>query len=281
MQKIDSHQHFWHYRPETHGWITDQMGVLKQDFLPSDLASRLTANNVIGSVAVQASQTLEETEWLLSLADHHSSILGVVGWADLKSADLPVTLEQLSRNSTLKGIRHIIQDEPDERFMLNPDFIRGVNQLPRYNLTYDLLIFERHLPVALKFIDLLKDVKVVIDHIAKPNIAQGEHQPWKKNMQTLAQRSSAYCKISGIVTEANWTQWQYNNLVPYLDTVVESFGPARLMIGSDWPVCLLAAKYEGVMEIVERYFEGFSEDEREQIFFKNAREFYQLSVPSE
>ncbi|MGD1889318.1 MAG: amidohydrolase family protein [Cyclobacteriaceae bacterium] len=280
MQKIDSHQHFWHYHPSTHGWINDQMSVLKQDFLPPDLATELKANNVLGCVAVQASQTLQETEWLLSLADQHSFILGIVGWVNLKSADLPNSLERLAQNPNLKGIRHVIQDEPDDDFMLDPDFIRGVNQLPKHGLTYDLLIFEHHLPVALNFLNQLHDVKVVVDHIAKPKIAQAELQPWQKNIAALARKSSSYCKISGMVTEADWQHWRYDNLVPYLDTIVEAFGPDRLMIGSDWPVCLLAAKYERIMEIVNRYFEEFSENEREQIFFKNAREFYQLSLPS-
>jgi L-fuconolactonase len=281
MRKIDSHQHFWHYRPETHGWINQEMGVLKRDFLPSDLAPELAANGVSGCVAVQASQTLRETEWLLSLADQHPFILGVVGWAELKNPDLPHTLEHLSQNPKLKGIRHIIQDEPDDCFMLDPAFIRGVNQLPQFKLTYDLLIYEHHLPVALEFIDKLTEVAVVVDHIAKPKIAKAKYQPWKKNIKALAHQSAAYCKISGMVTEADWSHWQYDNLVPYLDAVVEAFGPARLMIGSDWPVCLLAAQYEGVMKIVDRYFENFSMSEREQIFFQNAREFYQLSVPSE
>ncbi|MEM9673392.1 MAG: amidohydrolase family protein [Bacteroidota bacterium] len=280
MQKIDSHQHFWHYHPSTHGWINDQMSELKQDFLPPDLATELKANNVLGCVAVQASQTLQETEWLLSLADQHSFILGIVGWVNLKSADLPNSLERLAQNPNLKGIRHVIQDEPDDDFMLDPDFIRGVNQLPKHGLTYDLLIFERHLPVALDFLNQLHDVKVVVDHIAKPKIAQAELQPWQKNIAALARKSSSYCKISGMVTEADWQHWRYDNLVPYLDTIVEAFGPDRLMIGSDWPVCLLAAKYERIMEIVDRYFEEFSENEREQIFFKNAREFYRLSLPS-
>jgi len=281
MQKIDSHQHFWHYRPETHGWINQEMSVLKRDFLPPDLGPELANNDGIGCVAVQASQTLDETEWLLSLADQHPFILGVVGWADLKSPDLSNTLERLAQHPKLKGIRHVIQDEPDDYFMLDPDFIRGVNQLPQHHLTYDLLIFERHLPIALDFLDKLKEVAVVVDHIAKPKIAQAEYQPWRKNMQALAQQSAAYCKISGMVTEADWEDWRYDNLVPYLDTVVEAFGSDRLMIGSDWPVCLLAAGYQQVMEIIERYFEHFSADEREQIFFKNAEEFYQLSVPSE
>lgn len=280
MQKIDAHQHFWYYRPETHGWINDKMSVLKRDFLPLNLAPELAANDVLGCVAVQASQTLQETEWLLSLADQHPFILGVVGWAELKSPDLPTTLERLAHHPKLKGIRHIIQDEPDDLFMLNPDFIRGVNQLPHYNLTYDLLIFERHLPVALEFLDKLEEVAIVIDHIAKPKISQAEYQPWKKNIQALAQQNATYCKISGLVTEADWNHWQYDSLVPYLDTAVEAFGSSRLMIGSDWPVCLLAAKYQQVMEIVERYFENFSVNEREQIFFKNAQKFYQLSVPS-
>ncbi len=276
MQKIDSHQHFWQYSPETHGWISDEMAVLKQDFLPNNLAPLLKANNCTGCVAVQASQTLAETDWLLSLAAQNDFILGVVGWVDLRDPQLANTLHRLSKNPKLKGVRHVIQDEPDDEFMLQANFIRGVNLLAEYDLTYDLLIFEKHLPSALSFVEQVSGVPIVVDHIAKPNISERELQPWKKNITALAQNSSAYCKISGIVTEANWQSWKYDDLLPYLDTVVEAFGTDRLMIGSDWPVCLLAAEYEGVMEIVNQYFAPFSEQERQHVFYQNAADFYRL-----
>lgn len=280
MQKIDAHQHFWHYRPNIHGWINDHMAVLKQDFLPTNLAPLLQAHECVGCVAVQASQTLAETDWLLSLAEKNDFILGVVGWVDLQDVQLTDTLKNLVSNPKLKGVRHIIQDEPDDAFMLRPHFVRGVNQLAAHQLTYDLLIYERHLPTALSFIDQVPDVPIVVDHIAKPKISKHELQPWKKNITSLARNSAAYCKISGMVTEANWQNWKYENLLPYLDTVVEAFGTSRLMIGSDWPVCLLAAEYAEVIEIVKHYFSRFSADEKQRIFYQNAVDFYQLSVPS-
>ncbi|MGB3587479.1 MAG: amidohydrolase family protein [Tunicatimonas sp.] len=277
MRKIDAHQHFWQYSPRTHGWISDDMAVLKRDFLPDDLTPFLEANNCVGCVAVQASQTLAETNWLLSLAAQNDFILGVVGWVDLQDSQLIDTLENLTNYRKLKGVRHLIQDEPDDRFMLQTEFIRGVNHLAKYELTYDLLVFDKHLPVALSFIEQISEVPIVIDHIAKPKIGKKELQPWKQNITELAQNSSAYCKVSGMVTEANWHNWKYDNLLPYLDTVVEAFGTSRLMIGSDWPVCLLSSEYAGVIEIVERYFSSFSEEEQRQIFFQNAVDFYRLS----
>ncbi len=276
MKKIDAHQHFWQYNPETHGWISDEMAVLKRDFLPDDLIPLLEAKDCAGCVAVQASQTLAETHFLLSLAAQNEFILGVVGWVDLQDPQLTDTLEYLFTNPKLKGVRHVIQDEPEDNFMLQPDFIRGVNQLAKYNLTYDLLIFEKHLPIALSFIDQISEVPIVVDHVAKPKIGKKELQPWKHNITALANNTSVYCKVSGMVTEANWLNWKYDSLLPYLDAVVEAFGTSRLMIGSDWPVCLLSSEYAGVIDIVERYFSSFTEEEQRQIFYQNAVDFYQL-----
>lgn len=280
MKKIDAHQHFWHYRPDTHGWITDEMAVLKRDFLPEDLAPILQQHDCLGSVAVQASQTVQETEWLLQLADENPFILGVVGWVDLRDFQVSRTLQQLSRHPKLKGIRHVIQDEPDEQFMLDPAFLRGVKMLPQFGLTYDLLIYERHLPTALQFVSYLGDVPIVVDHIAKPDIAKQELEPWRENILSLAQNPQVYCKLSGMVTEADWRHWDYDHLAPYLDTVLNAFGTDRLMIGSDWPVCRLAARYDQVLDIVERCLSGLSGAEREQVYYKNALNFYQLSLPS-
>nr|WKN37019.1 amidohydrolase family protein [Tunicatimonas sp. TK19036] len=281
MKKIDAHQHFWRYHPDTHAWITDEMSVLRQDYLPADLASHLEKNECLGSVAVQATQTVEETEWLLKLADQHKFILGVVGWVDLRDFQVKHYLQKLSQHPKLKGIRHVIQDEPDDQFMLDPAFLRGVKMLPQFNLTYDLLIYERHLPVALPFVSYLPDVSIVVDHIAKPKISQQEISPWRENIQSLAQNKNVCCKLSGMVTEADWHHWTYDHLTPYLDIVIEAFGADRLMIGSDWPVCRLAAEYEEVMEIIERYFSSFSEEEKAAIFYRNAARFYQIDVGTE
>ncbi|MEQ9443556.1 MAG: amidohydrolase family protein [Cyclobacteriaceae bacterium] len=280
MKKIDAHQHFWQYRPHTHSWISEEMAVLRQDYLPADLAPLLEKSDCRGCVAVQASQTAEETEWLLSLADQHAFILGVVGWTDLRDFQVKHALQKLAQHPKLKGIRHVIQDEPDDQFMLDPAFLRGVKMLPQFGLTYDLLIYERHLPVALSFVSYVPEVSIVVDHIAKPKIQQQEFSPWQENMRSLAQYQHVCCKLSGMVTEADWQHWTYEHLVPYLDVVVEAFGPDRLMIGSDWPVCRLATEYDGVMEIIERYFANFSEDEKTSIFYENALRFYDLSPPT-
>lgn len=274
--RIDSHQHFWHYSPSDHDWITDDMEVLKRDFLPPDLKEQLNQQNFDGCVAVQASSTEQETEFLLNLAAQYDFVRGVVGWVDLQDERLEERLTYYTAYPKLVGVRHVVQSEPDEHFILRPAFLRGVQLLPQFNLTYDLLIYEHQLPVALEFVSRLPQVRLVVDHVAKPKIAQRELAPWKEYLKALAGYPNVYCKLSGMVTEADWQQWQYADLIPYLDVVTETFGPGRLMFGSDWPVCLLAASYQQVVEVIDRYFASFSPTEKAGIYGQNAANFYQL-----
>ena len=276
--RIDSHQHFWQYSPDTHGWITDETDALKRDFLPSDLQPLLAENEIAGCVAVQASQTEQETTSLLSLADQYDFIKGVVGWVDLQDYNVKHHLERRADYPKLVGIRHQVQDEPDEQFLLRPEFLRGVKALREFGLTYDLLITEQQLPAALSFVAYLPDVKIVLDHLAKPRISQHELSPWQENIRSLAQYPNVYCKLSGLVTEADWQQWSYDDLMPYLDVAVDAFGTDRLMFGSDWPVCTLASTYAEVASVINRYFDSFSEEERAKVFGTNAIDFYQLTL---
>lgn len=276
MQKIDAHQHFWHYSPEAYPWISDKMSILKRDFLPADLQPLLQANGYSGCIAVQASQTEEESRFLLELAGQNDFIKGVVGWIDLQDYHVKHAIKKWADHPKLCGFRHIIHDEPDDQFMLRPEFMRGVKALGAFNLPYDILIFEKHLPATLQFVSYLPDIKLVVDHIAKPKIKQHEYSPWQENIKSLAQYPNVYCKISGMVTEADWQNWKEEDFQPYLDTIVEAFGTDRLMIGSDWPVCLLAAEYGKVMAIVEHYFHAFSATEKEKIFGLNAMKFYNI-----
>ena len=276
--RIDSHQHFWQYSPDTHGWITDETDALKRDFLPSDLQPLLAENEIAGCVAVQASQTEQETKFLLSLADQYDFIKGVVGWVDLQDYNVKHHLERWADHPKLVGIRHQVQDESDEQFLLRPAFLRGVKALQAFDLTYDLLITERQLSTALSFIAYLPDVKIVLDHLAKPHIAQHELLPWQENIRSLAQYPNVYCKLSGLVTEADWQQWSYDDLMPYLDVAVDAFGTDRLMFGSDWPVCTLASTYVEVASVINRYFDSFSEEEHAKVFGTNAIDFYQLTL---
>ena len=278
MLKIDSHQHFWHYSLRTHGWITDDMAVLQRNFLPPDLKPILEQNGLDGCVAVQASPSEQETEFLLGLAEQYDFIKGVVGWVDLQDKRLEDRLAHYTQFTKLVGMRHGVQDEPDEHFLLRPAFLRGIKLLQKFNLTYDLLIIEKQLLATLEFVSHLPSARLVLDHIAKPNIAKHEQSPWKENIRSLAAYPNVYCKLSGMVTEADWQRWQPEDIFPYLDVVVEAFGADRLMFGSDWPVCLLAASYQKVIGLMDQYFAAFSPEEKKQIYRQNAIDFYQLST---
>jgi L-fuconolactonase len=251
MPRIDAHQHFWRYRPDTHAWIGDSMASLKRDFLPGDVLPLMRAAGYDGCVAVQAQQTVAETEWLLDLADQHPFILGVVGWVDLCSPDVAYTLARLARRPRLRGIRHIVQDEPDDRFMLRADFQRGIAALAPHGLTYDVLIHPRHLPAATELCRRFPAQRFVLDHLAKPFIKAGQREPWATDLAALARLPNVQCKISGLVTEANWAAWTVADLRPYVAVAFDLFGPGRLMIGSDWPVSTLASDYVRLMRAME------------------------------
>ncbi len=272
--RIDAHQHFWEYSQAEYGWISDEMAALKQDFRPGDLRPLLLAKGFDGSIAVQACQTIEETQWLLSLADESDFIKGVVGWVDLCSPDVSGRLDSLAQHARLVGIRHVVQAEPDDEFMLRDDFQHGIAQLTAYDLTYDLLLFPRHLPVAVKLVRRFPEQPFVLDHIAKPEIAVGKVEPWARDIRELARYENVCCKLSGMVTEARWKQWKPDDFRPYLDVVFEAFGPQRLMIGSDWPVCTVSASYAETIAITNGYIRQLEPALQEQIMGGNCASFY-------
>jgi L-fuconolactonase len=275
--KIDAHQHFWVYSEEEYGWIDDRMEILKRNFLPADLSPLLEHTGYSGCIAVQARQTEEETQFLLDLMNEHSFIRGVVGWLDLQSIDIEERLNEFTRNKNLKGLRHIVQSEPDAQFLLRPQFLTGISLLKNFNLTYDILIFPQHLAAAIEFVSKFPDQKFVLDHLAKPFIRDKKISPWKEQLHTLASYPNVYCKLSGMVTEASWTNWRKDDFTLYLEVALEAFGAERLMIGSDWPVCLVASSYEEVMSITEDYICKLSQHEQGSITGGNARLFYNLS----
>jgi L-fuconolactonase len=274
---IDSHQHFWIYNQHRDAWITDNMAIIQRDFLPNDLQPILKKQGFSGCVAVQADQSVDETYFLLECADQYDFVKGVVGWIDLRAENIDEQIANLSSYKKLKGFRHVIQAEPDENFMLRPDFQAGIVALGDAGYTYDLLIYPNHLPVANRFVSLFSDQPIVLDHIAKPYIKQGLIDKWKQDISTLAQHENLFCKISGIVTEADWKNWKKEQIIPYLDVVFEAFGTNRLMFGSDWPVCLLASPYEGVVGLIGDYIEKLSDSEKYKIMTQNATDFYGLS----
>jgi len=274
--KIDSHQHFWLYDPAEHVWMTNEMAALKRNFLPGNLEPILSRAGYDGTVAVQARQSTAETEWLLELAGRHGFIKGVVGWVDLRSPEVGGNLEKYARNPLLKGVRHVVHDEPDDRFMLEEFFLKGLGRLAAFDLTYDLLLFPHHLPVAVEAAEKFPAQRFVIDHIAKPDLKRTDLAAWARGMKKIAAFPNVWCKLSGMVTEARWGAWQHEDFVPALDIVFDCFGPDRLMIGSDWPVCTLSGSYRDVMRIVERYLSGRPSEDREKVLGCNAAAFYGL-----
>jgi len=274
--RIDAHQHFWIYNPKEYDWIDDSMARLQRDFMPCDLQPELESNFFEGSIAVQARQTLEETRWLLDLAGRYRSILGVVGWVDLRSPNVRSQLAEFSRNAKLVGIRHIVQAEPNDRFLLQPEFLRGIATLEERDLAYDILIYPRHLPAAIEFVERFPRHRFVLDHLAKPLIKNGELAPWAREIRRLAEFPNVYCKLSGMVTEADWQRWTPELMEPYLDMAFEAFGPGRLMIGSDWPVCLVAASYARVIDIVRSYVDRHRPVAHDAVFGGNAERFWRL-----
>jgi len=273
---VDAHQHFWRYDPGEYGWINDSMPALRRDFLPADLKPELARNGFDGTIAVQARQSLEETRWLLELAGATPFILGVVGWVDLRSPQVRSQLQAFARNPKLVGIRHVVQDEPDDQFMLQPEFLRGVSVLEDFDLAYDILIYPRHLPVAAEFVRHFPKQRFVLDHLAKPPIKTGSIDSWARGIRELARFPNVFCKLSGLLTEADWQNWKPEQLSPYLDAVFESFGPARLMIGSDWPVCLLAAPYWRVIDVVKNYLAQHTPEARAAVMGGNAQQLWRL-----
>jgi L-fuconolactonase len=275
-ERIDAHQHLWRYSALEYGWIDERLEAIKRDFLPDDLVRAMATAGIDGTVAVQARQTMEETRWLLKLADECPAIRGVVGWAPIAGEDFPEVMEEFEDRPKLKGLRHVIHDEKDENYILRADFNSGIRALEGSGLVYDLLITERLLPQTIDFVDEHPEQVFVLDHIAKPRIAVGLMEPWAGRMRELGLRENVWCKVSGMVTEADWGAWNSGTLRPYLDVVVEAFGVSRLMAGSDWPVCLVASEYSRWFEVLEEYFAGCSEGERAAVFGGTATEVYKL-----
>jgi L-fuconolactonase len=272
---IDAHHHLWNYQPEKHQWIDDTMTSIRRDFKGEELAKVLSEHDVSGTVLVQVDQSEAETFWLVEQAIKFPFILGVVGWVDLRSDQIPHRLAHFSTFSIIKGFRHIAQAEPDD-FLLGDAFQQGLDFLQDFNFTYDLLIYPTQLESAIRLVEEFPDQLFVIDHLAKPLIKEDLLEPWARNIKIISQFPNVFCKVSGMITEADHRDWTYEQLVPYLDIVFESFGVNRLMFGSDWPVCLLAGQYDQVLSVVERYISKFSQQEKDLILRENATNFYNL-----
>lgn len=277
MTRIDAHQHFWFYDPDEYGWIDDSMEVLKQHFLPEDLKPQLDHCDIDGCVAVQARQTESETHFLLSLADEFDCIKGVVGWVDLRADDLDERLDHFDRFDKLKGFRHNLEADPDQELIRDPQFQDGIRALHERGYAYDILIHAGQLEQTVRAIDDLPEIPMVIDHLAKPDVAGGAIDEWEQWMRQLSGREHVHCKLSGIVTEADWSDWTRADLVPYLDVACDVFGPDRLMAGSDWPVCTLAAGYSEVIDVVEEFLEEQSSEVNKKVFGETAVNFYNLN----
>lgn len=275
--RIDAHHHFWHYTPDEYEWIDDAMTAIRRDFLPGDLAEETRAAGMDRVVSVQARQTVAETEWLLEFAGAHPFIAGVVGWVPLTDPGVGDVLERLAVNPWLKGVRHVLQAEPESYFD-RIAFNEGLAQLQRFKLTYDILIFQNQLPAAIRLVDRHPDQVFVLDHIAKPAIRAGEREPWATQLGELARRPNVFCKLSGVVTEADYGAWTYEQIVPYMEAALAAFTPERLMFGSDWPVCNVATTYGNWVRTVERFAQSLSADERDALFHSNAARAYHLDV---
>ncbi len=275
---IDSHQHFWRYDRAECGWIDDSMARLQRNFLPEDVIDQMARTGIDASIAVQARQSLEETRWLLELADANPFIAGVIGWVDLQAENPREQLETFAPASKLVGVRHIVQAEADDRFLLTPAFCRGISMLEDLELAYDILIFPRHLDVAAEFVSRFPRQRFVIDHLAKPNIRQGELKEWERGFRALAEFPHVFCKVSGLVTEADWTRWTPDQLRPYLDVAFDAFGAQRLIAGSDWPVCTMAGDYSRTMSVLTHYLSGRPESERVAVMGGTAQRCWNLNA---
>jgi len=276
MMRIDTHQHFWQYNPQRHAWIDSSMTRIKQDFLLKDLLPVLSANNIDGCISVEAHSSEDETNFLLDLAESNDFIKGVIGWVDLLDIGIPNRLKYFAAYPKFKGVRYAVQSEQDINFMLREDFQNGLNFLKDYNLIYEILIFPQHLSAAIKCVEKNHQQKFVLNHIAKPFIKDKKIEPWASHIKELAANPNVYCKLSGMVTEADPDNWQEQDITPYLDVVLNAFGVSRVMFGSDWPVCLLAAEYKQVISLLEKYIGIFNPNDQNKIMGLNAAGFYGL-----
>lgn len=274
--RIDAHQHFWKYDPLRHSWINDAMATIRKDFMPEDLIKELSSTGMDGSIVVQVDETEEENNFMLSLADKHDFIKGIVGWVDLKSVDAEEMISRHSKHKKIVGYRCILQGKEDKEYLTNPEFIAGVKKLASHNKTYDLLVYHNQLPSLIRFTDQLPDNDMILDHIAKPDIKQQRIKEWADQMRILAQHPRIYCKLSGMVTEADFRNWTYDDIMPYMEVAVNAFGTDRICFGTDWPVCLVAGTYKQVYDVVDRFMSGCTEEEKDKIMGRNAVQFYKI-----
>jgi L-fuconolactonase len=274
--RIDAHQHFWIFDPVRDSWITDDMAVIQRDFLPVHLKPILQENHIDGCIAVQADQSETQNSFLLELASENDFIKGVVGWVDLRTKNIEERLEYYSQFENMKGFRHVLQGEEDRALMLKPEFMNGIGKLKKHGFTYDILIFPDQLQYVPKFVNAFPDQKFVIDHIAKPDIKNRKVADWAKEMRAIAELDNVWCKVSGMVTEADWKNWKFDDFEPYLDVVFEAFGVERVMFGSDWPVCQVAATYKTMADIVTQYTSTLSLSEQSVFWGENAVNFYNI-----
>lgn len=273
---IDTHQHFWKYNKNRHAWIDENMKNIRRDFLPEELEQLYSEKAISGCIAVQADQTEAENEFLLDLADKNDFIRGIVGWVDFRADNIEERLEYYSEQKKIKGFRHIVQGESEHNFLLRNSFLKGIEALGKYNLCYEILVFPHQLGAVLEFVKKFPSQKFVIDHIAKPYIKDRFFDGWACLMQEIGAQENVSCKISGMVTEADYNNWNYEQLQPYMDWVLEHFSAKRVMFGSDWPVCLVAGSYTEVKGVVEKFINQFSGEDQERFWFKNATDFYKI-----
>jgi len=275
--RIDVHQHFWQYEPERHGWISNEMAVIRRDFFPGDLAPILKDLHIAGTIAVQADETPEETRFLLDLAEKNDFIKGVVGWINLHTTDLAIELSAYAHKPKLVGFRSVIQGAPDAKYLTNKIFQQNLKQLAQTPYTYDLLVYHNQLPALVKMTDKLPDNHLILDHLGKPDIKNKQFKDWKEHLRILSTNPRIYCKMSGMITEADYARWTYDDLMPYMETAAEFFGTDRICFGSDWPVCLVAGSYKQVHDIVDKFIRQLTVAEQEKIFGRNALQFYKLN----
>lgn len=273
---IDAHQHFWKYTPERHGWIGENMSNIRRDFLPDELQQMYREHGIDGCVGVQVNQDEDDNEFFLELSRKHAFIKGLVAWVDFTKGDIQERLSYYSEQKVVKGFRHLIQEEKAPEFCLREDFCRGISLLKQFDFSYDILVKHYQLGAVLKFVAKFPNQRFIIDHIAKPDIASHNISGWEKNMRAIAKHQNVLCKLSGMVTEADFKNWKYDDIIPYIDVVLESFGTSRLVYGSDWPVCLAAASYEKQLDVVKKAIEKLSANEKKQILGENAVRFYKL-----
>ncbi|NJB35185.1 amidohydrolase family protein [Croceivirga sp. JEA036] len=271
---IDAHQHFWHYNATKHAWIDDTMAVIRKDFLPADLEQVYNTHGIDGCIAVQADQTLAETDFLVHLAEQHALIKGIVGWVDLRNPKVGMDLDRYKETNIVKGFRHVVQGEPDHNFLLRPAFLDGIAQLQERDFTYDILVFPHQLGAVLEFVKTFPNQLFVIDHMAKPYIKDGYFEGWATMMKAIAAHENVYCKLSGMITEADYHHWSASQISRYMDLILESFGADRCLFGSDWPVCLVAGNYGQVKQLVTDHIATLSDDEQQKIMGLNALKFY-------